>query len=80
MMTCSSDSNPEQNVAATVALHRDFPAWAIWLPVQEGEWTAIRPASARPPGPGLPMIWVHAATSVELAARMRAADLQVQGC
>ena len=40
-------------------------------------WTAVRPASARTPGPGLPMLWVHAATAAELADRMRGIDAQL---
>jgi hypothetical protein len=60
-------------VADMVTLYRDFPAWAVWLPVQ-GTWIAIRPASIRPPNPELPMIWVRARSARQLAGQMRAAD------
>jgi hypothetical protein len=61
--------------AQLATLHLGFPAWGIWPPAN-GQWTAVRPAAARPPAPALPMIWVQAATPAELAARMRAADQQ----
>ena len=54
-----------------------FPRWAVWVPSEHGEWTALRPASARPPSAGLPMIWAHAATAAELARKMRAIDEQL---
>jgi hypothetical protein len=60
-------------------LSRAFPAWAVWLPQGRRPWTALRPASARPPGPRLPLVWVQAATGAELAAQMRAADEQIAG-
>jgi hypothetical protein len=66
-------------ITEVIALHQEFPAWAIWLPRRGGCWTAVRPASARAPGPDLPMIWVHAATAAELAVRMRSGDAQVGG-
>jgi hypothetical protein len=59
--------------AQLAALHLGFPAWGIWPPAN-GKWTAVRPASTRPPAPDLPMLWVQAATPVELAARMHAAN------
>jgi hypothetical protein len=58
-------------------LLRAFPRWAVWVPSEHGEWTALRPASARPPSAGLPMIWAHAATPVELARKMQAIDEQL---
>jgi len=70
---------PEDRQAITevIALYREFPAWAVWLPHGARQWTAVRPASARAPGPDLPMIWVHAATPAELADRMRGVDGQL---
>jgi hypothetical protein len=66
-----------QAMSQVIVLHREFPAWAVWLPQRGGPWTAVRPASARAPGPDLPMIWVHAPTCVGLADRMRGADAQL---
>jgi hypothetical protein len=57
-----------------IVLHREFPAWAVWLPDRGRPWIAVRVASARAPGPELPMIWVHAGTAAELGTRMRQAD------
>jgi hypothetical protein len=61
-------------IAVLVTLHRDHPRWAVWLPTEGQGWTAVRPASSRPPGPAVPMLWVHAGTAAELADRMRQAD------
>jgi hypothetical protein len=66
-----------QAISQVIALHREFPAWAVWLPYRGRRWAAVRPASARAPGPDLPMIWVHADTAAELAARLRGADAQL---
>jgi hypothetical protein len=66
-------------VGEVVGLHREFPAWGIWLPAGSRPWTAVRLASGRCPGPGLPMVWVHAPTSAELADRMRRVDGQLAG-
>ena len=72
------DADASRVMAAVVGLYREFPAWAVWLPSADGAWTAVRPASARVPGPELPMVWVHAATSAaELAERMRGVDAQL---
>jgi hypothetical protein len=71
------DSEARQAIIQVVALYREFPAWAVWLPYRGRRWAAVRPASARAPGPDLPMIWVHADTAAELAARMRSADAQL---
>lgn len=73
------DAEAGQAVAEIIVLYREFPAWAVWLPYRGRAWAAVRPASARPPGPDLPMVWVHAATSTELADRMRAVDSQLAG-
>ncbi len=73
------DAEAGRAVAEIIVLHREFPAWAVWLPYGGSSWAAVRPASARPPGPDLPMVWVHAATPAELADRMRAVDLQLAG-
>jgi hypothetical protein len=71
------DPEARQAISEVVVLYREFPAWAVWLPHGGRQWTAVRPASARAPGPDLPMIWVHAATPAELAGRMRGADAQL---
>jgi hypothetical protein len=71
------DAETSVAVSQVIVLHREFPAWALWLPHGSSPWTAVRPASARAPGPDLPMIWVHADTAAELAARMRSADAQL---
>jgi hypothetical protein len=66
-----------QAIAEAIGLHRDFPAWAVWLPYGGRPWIAVRPASARVPGPDLPMIWTTAATVSELAARMASVNAQL---
>jgi hypothetical protein len=71
------DEKARSAISEVVVLYREFPAWAVWLPRGGRQWTAVRPASARAPGPDLPMIWVHAATPAELAGRMRGADAQL---
>jgi hypothetical protein len=73
------DPEARQAVSEVVVLYREFPVWAVWLPHGGRQWTAVRPASARAPGPDLPMIWVHAATPAELADRMRGVDGQLAG-
>src|SRR5579871_6644756 len=67
-----------QAIAEVIVLYREFPDWAVWLPDGGRPWTAVRPASARAPGPDLPMIWVSAATAAELTGRMRRADAQLR--
>jgi hypothetical protein len=69
----------EAVLVEALVLLRDHPQWAIWLPVNGRDWTAIRPASSRPPAPELPTIWVQAGTSRELTRLMQAADEQVSG-
>jgi hypothetical protein len=71
------DAEVRRAVTEFVVLHRQFPAWAVWLPHQGRQWIALRPASARVPAPDLPMIWVQAATAADLARRMRAAEHQL---
>ena len=66
-----------QAIIQIIVLQCEFPAWAVWLPRRGRSWTAVRPASARAPGADLPMIWVHAVTSAELADRMRDVNAQV---
>jgi hypothetical protein len=61
-------------IAEVVALYRDHPQWAVWLPVPGGQWGAARPAGSRPPGPEMPMVWVRADTVSELGGRMGQAD------
>ncbi len=73
------DAGARQAVSEVVVLCLDFPAWAVWLPHGGRQWTAVRPASARAPGPDLPLIWVHAAVPAELAERMRGVDGQLAG-
>jgi hypothetical protein len=65
------------DIAEIIALHREFPAWAVWLPHRGRPWIAVRAASARAAGPDLPMIWAQARTAAELADRMRATDAQL---
>ena len=64
-------------LAEFIVLHRQFPAWAVWLPSAGREWVAVRPASARAPGPDLPLLWARADTATGLADRMRRADGQL---
>jgi len=71
------DAEARQVISEVIVLCREFPAWAVWLPHEGRQWTAVRPASARAPGPDLPMVWVHAATPAELAGRMRGVDAQL---
>jgi hypothetical protein len=71
------DAETSGAISQVIVLYREFPAWAVWLPYRGRRWTAVRPASARAPGPDLPMIWVHADAAAELAARMRSADAQL---
>jgi hypothetical protein len=72
-------SKEQEDLAEANALLRAHPRWAIWLPVGNGDWAAIRPASSRPPTPELPTIWVHADTASELSRLMCAADDQISG-
>lgn len=67
-----------QAIVQVIGLYRELPAWAVWPPDGERPWTAVRPASARAPGPGLPMIWATAPTAGDLAGRMRRADAQLR--
>jgi hypothetical protein len=71
------DAEARQAIGQVIALYREFPAWAVWLPHAGRPWIALRPASARAPGPDLPMVWTQAGTAAELAARMRGADAQL---
>jgi hypothetical protein len=68
------DSGAGHAIAQVIVLHREFPAWAVWLPHRGRDWIAVRPASARVPRPELPMIWVRAGSAADLGARMRRAD------
>ena len=72
------DATTGPAITEIITLYREFPAWAVWLPRQGGApWAAARPASARPPIPDLPMIWVRADTPKELADQMRNVDWQL---
>lgn len=73
------DAKARSAISQVIVLHREFPAWAVWLPHGGRQWIAVRPAAARAPGPDLPMIWVHAAVPAELAERMRGVDGQLAG-
>jgi len=66
-----------RDVGDAIVLHRDFPAWAVWLPDGRHRWIAVRPASARPAAPEVPMIWVKSKTAADLVDRMRATDAQL---
>lgn len=70
----ASDS---QVLAEIVWLHLDHPLWAVWLPVDGRGWTAVRPAGSRPPGPEVPLLWVHATTAAQLDVRMHSADARL---
>jgi hypothetical protein len=61
-------------LAEAAVLHLDHPRWAVWRPVDGSGWAAVRPAGLRPPGPGVPMLWVRADTAAELGGRMSRAD------
>jgi hypothetical protein len=71
----------EEDIVLTqvVILMRDHPQWTIWRPAGGRDWTAIRPASSRPPAPELPTMWVHADTASELSRLMQACDEQLSG-
>ena len=71
------DPEALHGIIEVIVLHREFPAWAVWLPHGGRGWVAVRAASSRVPGPDLPMLWVRAATAAELAERMRGADGQL---
>jgi hypothetical protein len=68
-----------QAIIEVIALHREYPAWAVWMPDRGRPWIAVRPASARVPGPEVPMIWAGAVTAAELGDRMRRADGVIAG-
>ena len=61
-------------LAEVAVLHRDHPRWAVWMPADGGEWTAVQPTGSRPPGPEGPMVWVRAGSAAELSERMSRAD------
>ena len=71
------DPEARQAMIEVIVLHREFPAWAVWLPHGGRPWVAVRPASARVPGPDLPMIWTTAPTAAELAIRMESVNAQL---
>lgn len=72
-----TDTEAGQAIAEITGLHREFPAWAIWLPDRGRGWTAVRPASDRAPEPTLPMVWASAESAAELADQMRSVDEQL---
>lgn len=61
-------------LAEVAVLHRDHPRWAVWVPAAGAEWAAARPAGSRPPGPGVPMLWVRADTVAGLGGLMSRVD------
>jgi hypothetical protein len=63
-----------QALAEVVSLYLDHPLWAVWPPIGQRAWVAVRPAGSHPPAPEVPMVWVAAETAVELGVRMHAAD------
>jgi hypothetical protein len=69
------DPGALQVITEVIVLHREFPAWAVWLPDRGRSWIAVRAASARVPGPELPMLWLRAGSAAELGVRMRQADV-----
>jgi hypothetical protein len=71
------DPGDREAISQLIVLHRELPAWAVWLPCRGRPWIATRAASSRVPGPGLPMMWVQALTAAELANRMRAIEAQL---
>jgi len=73
----SATPDEEEAFANAATLLRRYPHWAIWLPASGRAWTAVRPASSRPPAPELPMMWVNAGTASELDRLMQAVDEQV---
>lgn len=70
-------ANDIRALADMVILLCAYPQWALWLPLGGRDWTAVRPAGSRPPGPDVPMVWVQARTSVELEDAMRRADARL---
>jgi hypothetical protein len=71
------DARVKQAIMEVIILHRQFPAWAVWLPHGSQGWVAVRPASTRAPGPELPLVWVHGASPTELGARMHRVDTEL---
>jgi hypothetical protein len=71
------DAAGRDAITQVIALHREFPAWAVWLPYRGHPWIAVRPASTRAPDSELPMIWAKAETIEELADKMRRVNAQL---
>jgi hypothetical protein len=76
MLALAAPSDGEA-IGQLIDLHREFPAWAVWLPHHGRPWVAARMASSRAPGAGLPMVWADASSAAGLAAKMRAVDGQL---
>jgi hypothetical protein len=72
------DQPDEAHVDLVVELLRDFPHWAVWLPWRRRGWTAVRPASSRPPSADLPMIWAYAVTARELRRKIQAIEDRIR--
>jgi hypothetical protein len=73
------DPSVARALTEVVALYRDHPLWAVWMPRTGRGWVAVRSASSRPPKPEQPMVWVQAPTAARLAGLMRAADAEIVG-
>jgi hypothetical protein len=71
------DAEARDAITQVIVLHREFPAWAVWLPHRGHPWIAVRPASTRTPHSELPMIWAEAETVEELADKMRRVNAQL---
>ena len=62
------DPEALQVIAEVIVLNREYPQWALWLPHSGRPWIAVRPASARVPGPELPMIWVRGGSAAVISS------------
>jgi hypothetical protein len=71
------DPLDRQAVTDLVAMYAEFPAWAVRVPRWGQEWRAVRSASGRGLGVGMPLVWVSAATAEDAARRMRRVDVQL---
>lgn len=68
-----------ETLAVITILYQEHSRWAVWPPLSaSGQWTAVRPAGSRPPGPEVPLLWVSAATAAGLGKRMRDADAALE--
>jgi hypothetical protein len=70
-------ARPPRGLAEAAILLCAFPQWAVWLPADNGMWTAVRPAGSMRPDREAPLVWVQAGAAGELAALMQAADARL---